>query len=317
MRNTSSRAIQTVMAASLAILGVRPLAGQTPVVIERISVIEGANGPQIEIASTGQTNPQTQLVHDPDRIVVDFPNTIPSRSLRKIAVERGEVLSVRAGQYSTNPPVTRVVIDLKSPIAYELVPAGKFVMVKLGVQPAARVEVPATDDIPDALPPPRLQVSFNNGLLSIRADKATFAEVLDEVHRKVGTVIAFTSSNDNGAGAQQIAAQDKVYTDLGPASAREVLTSLLDGSRFNFVMMGSERSASDVRSIVLSARTGSGFSQPTGNYVPPSQAVRSAPTPGAAAGPGVFDQPNQQPEEQAPVELPEQEQPMSGSPPTQ
>jgi len=303
------------------------LAAQNAVMIQHIAVKVDSSGPQIEIGSSGQTIPETQLIRNPDRIVIDFPNSTPSRSLHAIAVNRGEVVRVRVGQFTANPPVTRVVLDLKSPVAYQLVPAGKSVIVKLGSQSMAAV-VPR--DVPPALAPtpsPRLQVSWVNGMLTIRADKATFAEVLDEIHRKVGTEIAFAQGSDNGAAAQQIAAQDKVFTELGPAPERDVLLALLDGSRFNFVMMGSERNASDVSSILLTPRSGGTAFQPTGNYVPPPPqrsvpAEPAAPPPGTPAPDGFVPGEKQPPEEEAPVELPEQEQPQpqdqnfAGAPPT-
>ena len=104
-------------------------------------------------------------------------------------------------------------------------------------------------------------------------------EVLAEVQRKTGTKIDFPSG----------AAQDEVYADIGPASLRQVLTALLDGSQFNIVMVGSESDPNDVKEVHLSSRVG-GVSQPTGNVVLPNAAAfippEGPPPPAPAVAPG-------------------------------
>ena len=73
-------------------------------------------------------------------------------------------------------------------------------------------------------------MTFVNGMLSIRADKATLAQVLFEVQRQTQAEIAIP------AGAEQ----EQVVADLGPAPARDVLASLLNGSAYNFIFVGTE-----------------------------------------------------------------------------
>jgi hypothetical protein len=67
-------------------------------------------------------------------------------------------------------------------------------------------------------------------MLSIHAVKATLAQVLFEVQRQTQADIAIP------AGAEQ----EEVIADLGPASARDVLGALLNGSSYNFIFVGSE-----------------------------------------------------------------------------
>lgn len=93
---------------------------------------------------------------------------------------------------------------------------------------------------------PTVLVGFENGLLRIHADKATMAEVLFEVQRSTHAEIAIPSG----------AEQERVSADLGPASAREVLTALLNGSRYNFIFVGTE---SNLERVILTPRDSSIF----------------------------------------------------------
>ena len=68
------------------------------------------------------------------------------------------------------------------------------------------------------------------GRLRIRADHASLAEVLSEVQRQTGTDIPIPPG----------AAQEQIIAMIGPAPIREALVSLLNGSRFNFIMVDSE-----------------------------------------------------------------------------
>ena len=93
---------------------------------------------------------------------------------------------------------------------------------------------------------PTVVVGFENGLLRIHADKATMAEVLFEVQRWTHAEIAIPSG----------AEQERVSVDLGPGSAREVLTALLNGSRYNFIFVGTEM---NLERVILTQRDSSIF----------------------------------------------------------
>jgi hypothetical protein len=73
-------------------------------------------------------------------------------------------------------------------------------------------------------------VTFENGMLRIRAEKATLSQVLYEVQRQTQADIAIP------AGAEQ----EPAVADLGPGPARDVLAALLNGSPYNFIFVGDE-----------------------------------------------------------------------------
>ncbi len=118
---------------------VEPRQAATPVakasdklaVIQNLSVNRGAQGLEIAIGPVSGITPQTQRVEGPDRIVLDIPNSVPATRLRQIAVNSPEVKSVRIGQYKSDPPVTRIVLDLASNCDYQVVPADGKLLVKV------------------------------------------------------------------------------------------------------------------------------------------------------------------------------------------
>jgi hypothetical protein len=76
---------------------------------------------EVEIQTSGAPiAPDTQAITGPDRIVVDFPGALPDAGLRALAVNRGALKGVRAGLFSSNPPITRVVLDLTEPQSYQI-----------------------------------------------------------------------------------------------------------------------------------------------------------------------------------------------------
>jgi AMIN domain len=101
--------------------------------------------------------------------------------------------------------------------------------------------LPAVSEAPPLPPKPAVTVTFENGMLRIHADKATLAQVLFEVQRQTRAEIAIP------AGAEQ----EQVVADLGPAPARDVLGSLLNGSPYNFIFVGDELS---LERVILTRR---------------------------------------------------------------
>jgi hypothetical protein len=135
---------------------------------------------------------------------------------------------------------------------------------------AAKLSTPIAPPIQSIKPVTKVEAEFRNGKLSIFANKASLAEVLYEVQRKTGADIPIPSG----------AEREQVVGSFGPAPAREVMASLLNGSRFNFILVASDQDPSQLRSVVLTLR-GDAVPQPTA-YVPPApvaQVIAEPPPP--------------------------------------
>ena len=98
--------------------------------LQRVNVVPGADGVQIEISSTQSVTPRLSKLKSPDRVVVELPETVIASSQNKIAVGSAGVKGVRIGMDGKTPPTTSVVVDLEKALAYELTPgpAGKVIL---------------------------------------------------------------------------------------------------------------------------------------------------------------------------------------------
>jgi hypothetical protein len=90
--------------------------------------------------------------------------------------------------------------------------------------------------------PPAPVVTYRDGQLAIDAVNSTLAEVLKLVAQKTGAVIDVPP----GSGLERI------VEHTGPARAEDVLTSLLNGSAFDFVIVGSPQPPHGPTLVLLS-----------------------------------------------------------------
>src|SRR5215470_5514707 len=125
--------------------------------IRRVAVVKSGDGLQVEIQTSQRVMPLTQVVTDPDRLIIDFSDAVPGPELRALTVNKGAVKGVRIGRVTINPPVTRVVVDLTAPLPFQLFPSSKSVIVKLGeARTAVAAATPAVEPVETsaATPPP-------------------------------------------------------------------------------------------------------------------------------------------------------------------
>lgn len=222
--------------------------------LHSVKVLASKNTVEIEIDASDRIVPQTQVLSGPDRLVLDFPNAIPGTQVRNQSVDRGEVKNIRVALFQKNPPIARVVLDLKSPRSYEIFPAGHTVIVKVMDRSAAAASDPSSPAISAAAPsagaigPEQstapLQVSYRDGLLSIHANKASLSDVLYAVQQETGAEISIAPGAD----------QEQVVAEIGPAPASEVLARLLNGSKFNFLIMGGTNDPQQLSRVIHTSR---------------------------------------------------------------
>jgi hypothetical protein len=142
-----------------------------------------------------------------------------------------------------------------------------------GKQRRTPASQPAQDQtaaqIDPAAPPPTLaelpasppEVSFQGGELTITAQNSTLGDILKAVRVQTGATIDLPGN-----------ASERVVGHFGPAPARDVLTSLLNGSHFNFVLLGSSTDPNALDRVILMAKSGApAESSPP----PPTQAANT------------------------------------------
>jgi len=100
----------------------------------------------------------------------------------------------------------------------------------------------------DQIPATKASVIFEGGLLTISAQNSTLGEILRDVRRLTGASIEIPPGN---------AVSERVVTHLGPGAPRDVMAGLLNGSSFDYVMLGSNSDPTAVSSVVLIAKPSS------------------------------------------------------------
>src|ERR1700687_1579552 len=81
-----------------------PLVLQAQSSVRAVKVLGAKDAVEIEVEASDRIVPQTQVLTGPDRLVIDFPNAVPSKQLRSQAVDRGEEKDGRVGLVQGNPP---------------------------------------------------------------------------------------------------------------------------------------------------------------------------------------------------------------------
>lgn len=116
--------------------------------ISNISVARGGEGLDIEVHGSGPLAARTMKLTGPDRIVLDIPNSILDGRAREIPVNSNDVKGVRAARFQSNPPATRIVVDMAAMHEFELAPAGNTLILKLRNSNSSEKSKPAKPETP-------------------------------------------------------------------------------------------------------------------------------------------------------------------------
>ena len=145
--------------------------------------------------------------------------------------------------------------------------------VRQQTQPVRHSAAPLGQAGASAQPQSSSRVIFRDGLLSVHAHNTNLADVLNAIQRKTGASFEFPSS----------AAQELVAVDLGPASPHDVLASLLNGSRFDYIVLGRTDDPNDIATVMLQEKSGpngavaaTGTQPPVNAYQPPAEVQENA-----------------------------------------
>jgi hypothetical protein len=130
-------------------------------------------------------------------------------------------------------------------------------------KPVAQVQQPDPTPVapvplrPEQLPAAAPRLTFENGVLTIVAHNSTLGDILRDVKSKTGAAVDVPGN-----------ASERVVGQFGPGSPRDVLASLLNGSHFNYVMVGTAADPNSVAQVILTPRTG--------GETPPAPSAQSA-----------------------------------------
>ncbi len=93
------------------------------------------------------------------------------------------------------------------------------------------------------------RVTLSGGSLAVDANNSSLSQILDQLSTSSGMTV-------DGLGQDQ-----RVFGTYGPGNPRDVLSSLLDGAGYNFLMVGATENGTP-REIVLTARSNAPLTSP-------------------------------------------------------
>jgi hypothetical protein len=152
----------------------------------------------------------------------------------------------------------------------------------------------------DSVPAVAPKVSYQAGNLTIEAHNSNLSDILKAVQEYTGAAIEVPPS-----------ANERVVTLLGPGPARDVLAKLLNGSHYNYVMLGSPSDPNAVSRVILTSRITGGPDapsppqpvnqqafQPMNPNMPQGGHVMPPPQPGAGEAEAAEEEPEPEPDAQ-------------------
>src|SRR5207248_3226970 len=111
---------------------------------------------------------------------------------------------------------------------------------------------PAPAPTPQPAPPPPTpeqgpsspaEVNFQAGKLTIVARNSTMSDVLNAVKQKTGAAVEMPAVSS-----------ERVVGQFGPGAPRDVMAQLLNGSHYDYVLLGSPADPGALKKVVLMAR---------------------------------------------------------------
>jgi hypothetical protein len=104
--------------------------------VEDLQVVHEGNDVRVEIMLSNPVRPAVMTANNPERLILELPDTLSAARQRRILVNYLGVRSVRIGLNNAVPPITRLIVDLDQAHPYNLRSDGKRVL--LTVSPALK-----------------------------------------------------------------------------------------------------------------------------------------------------------------------------------
>ena len=142
---------------------------------------------------------------------------------------------------------------------------------------------------PEQMPPGVPQVSWDGSQLTINADNSTLADILVAIRARTGADIDVPPN----------ASRERIAARLGPGPARDVISTLLSWTDFDYIIQASDTDPLGIQSVLLTPRSKSDdtvASAGMGSYVP------RRPNPRIGQGNSSPEEPS--PEAETPAETP-------------
>src|SRR5271165_6988002 len=91
-----------------------------PANVRKLQVVNAGSEVHIELTLSASVKPSVVVAKNPDRLVLELPNTLTDGKQKRLAVRSPGVRGVRIGLHQADPPVTHLVVDLEQSVPYRL-----------------------------------------------------------------------------------------------------------------------------------------------------------------------------------------------------
>ena len=120
-------------------------AGQSPspragryAVFSKVETSTAPSGLDLTVVCTKPVEPGFTRLQNPERLVIDLPDTLVGNHPQSVAINGADVRAMRINQFQKHPPITRIVLDLMGDREYTYEPGGfSFVVHLRGAQSTA------------------------------------------------------------------------------------------------------------------------------------------------------------------------------------
>lgn len=182
-----------------------------PTNVQKVQVVNEGEDVRVEVTLSTSVKPSVVIATNPDRLVLELPNTSSDGKQKHVAVHSRGIRGIRIGLHQADPPVTHVVIDLDQSVPYRLLTEGNRITVI--ISPA---ELSAsTHRAPARAVSGGLTGIFRTGQKSIPAASPNDSGQLSKAP-PTGEPIAFPTASDSGSGTSSGGANSRTTASVPP-----------------------------------------------------------------------------------------------------
>lgn len=104
------------------LLGATYTVAQTlaPANVQKLQIVNAGDDVRIELTLSMSIKPSVVVATNPDRLVLELPNTSSDGKQKRLTVHSRGIRGVRIGLHQADPPVTHLVVDLDASAPYQL-----------------------------------------------------------------------------------------------------------------------------------------------------------------------------------------------------
>ena len=98
---------------------------------------------------------------------------------------------------------------------------------------------------PSQMPAVAPRISYAEGKLTVVAENSTLGDILNSIHNATGMQIESSGGN----------ASERVAAKIGPGTVREVMLAVLEGSHYDYILLGSVSNPGNIDKVILTPKS--------------------------------------------------------------